>query len=205
MADKLPFPTNRFLIILISLTLAIFLHACDAGGTGGTGIVLTISNQTTAAICEVYVTTRESNDWGNNLLPVGAELAAGSEQAFTRPAGTYDILIRDCDGIPVHSLASVTADTTITVGGPDTVPLTIENAATSETCYLYIANSLDANWGEDQLGGVESILPGARRIFYLLPGAYRLQAEDCAHTVLQQADALELGSGTTWTIGNPLQ
>lgn len=205
MAQFMEKPANRKLVPSMVPILALLLSACSAAGASGPGIKLTVSNQTPAAICEVYASTRESNDWGSNLLPAGSELAAGSERLFTRPAGSYDILIRDCDGIPVHSLVNISADTTINVGGPGTVPLIVENAAASETCYLYIANSLDANWGVDQLGGVETILPGEKRIFYLLPGQYRLQAEDCAHEILQQSDAFDHNGGSAWTVGNPLQ
>ena len=71
--------------------------------------------------------------------------------------------------------------------------------------YLYISNQAEGDWGADQLGGVESILPGGVRIFYVPAGSYRLRAEDCARNPLQESGSLDLGAGLTWTIGNPLQ
>jgi hypothetical protein len=191
--------------IVLLLTFNAALSACGTAGASGAGLTFTLSNQTASAICEVYVTAQESNDWGENLISAGDEISPGSQRVFQKPAGTYDLLAMNCDGIPVHSTAAVSADAVITIGGAGTSPLTVENAANSEICYLYLANAGEGDWGADQLGGVESILPGASRIFYHPTGSLQARAEDCAHQVIQEASALELTGALTWTIGSPLQ
>jgi len=198
-------PARQTFIFGILLLLGIALSACSAGSVGEVGITVTVVNQTSGPICEVYVTTGVSNDWGRNLIPTGNDLAAGAERSFQQPAGTYDVLIRDCNGVPIQSLAKVNGNTTIPVGGTGMVPLTIDNAANSEVCYLYISNAADGSWGTDQLGGVESILPGAQRLVYVAPGNYRIKAENCAHEVLGATDGLEISAEMNWTVGNPLQ
>jgi len=193
------------LSFLISLFISLNLAACSAGSVSGPAISLTISNQTSAAICEVYASSQESNDWGASLLPEGAPVSSGEERVFQLSAGVYDILVLNCDGISIFSSAQIAASSSIQIGGAGWVPITVENASNGEVCYLYISEQAEGDWGADQLGGVESILPGGMRIFYVPTGSYRLRAEDCARNPLQESGILDSGAGLTWTIGNPLQ
>jgi len=202
--DQSGHPGKRFFFI-ISLILSLNLAACSAISVSGPAVNLTIANQTQAAICEVYASGEESNEWGASLLPEGTQILSGEERAIPLQAGVYDVLVRNCDGVTIHSSAQIAADTRIQIGGADSVPVTIDNAASREVCYLYISNQTEGDWGADQLGNVESILPGDVRIFYVPAGSYRLRAEDCAHNPLQESVSLDLGAGLTWTIGNPLQ
>lgn len=195
---------KRFSFI-INLILGLNLAACSAGSTSGPAINLTIANQTPAAICEVYASGEESNEWGASLLAEGTQIQSGEERAIPLQAGVYDVLVRNCDGITVHSSTQIAADTRIQIGGAGSVPVTVENASSGEVCYLYISNQAEGDWGADQLGNVESILPGDMRIFYVPTGSYRLRAEDCARNPLQETASLDLGAGMTWTIGSPLQ
>ncbi len=192
-------------ILRISVFLGLILSSCAPDSESTPGLNITIANQTPIAICEVYASAEASNEWGVDLLSEGQSISPGEDHAFQLPAGVYDLLVRNCDGISVHSSAQLTADTSVLIGGAGTVPLTIENASNAEICYLYHSNQPDGDWGADQLGSVESILPGGQRIFYVPAGSYRLRVEDCSHTLLQETTMLELGSGLTWAVGNPLQ
>jgi len=193
------------LSFLISLFVSLNLAACSAGSVSGPAISLTIANQTPANICEVYASSQESNDWGASLLQEGNPIPSGEERAFQLPAGVYDILVLNCDGISIFSSAQISVSSRFQIGGAGWVPITIENAASGEVCYLYISIQAEGDWGTDQLGSVESILPGGVRIFYVPAGSYRLRAEDCARNPLQESVNLDSGAGLTWTIGNPLQ
>ena len=190
---------------LIGLVSGLILAACSTGTASGPAINLTLSNQTPGPICEVYASGEASNEWGASLLPEGTQILSGEEREIPLKAGVYDVLVRDCDGISVHSSAQISADSLIQVGGVGFVPLTVENASAGEVCFLYISIQPEGDWGTDQLGSVESILPGEVRIFYVPAGSYRLRAEDCARNPLQESGSLDLGAGLTWTIGNPLQ
>lgn len=194
-------PLSLLIILFIGLNLA----ACSAGSSGGPAINLTISNQTPAEICEVYASNQQSNEWGTSLLPEGSPINSGAERVFQLPAGVYDILVLNCDGISIFSSAQIGESSSIQIGGAGWVPITVENAANGEVCYLYISNQVEGDWGADQLGGVESILPGGVRIFYVPADSYRLRAEDCARNPLQESGILESGAGLTWLVGNPLQ
>ena len=191
--------------ILISVFFGLILSSCAPVLESKPALNITIADQTPNDICEVYASAEASNEWGANLLPEGQSISPGEERLFQQPAGVYDLLVRNCDGISVHSSAQVTADVSILIGGAGTVPLTIENTSNAEICYLYYSNQPDGDWGADQLGSVESILPEGQRIFYVPAGSYRLRVEDCSHTLLQETGMLEFGSGLTWAVGNPLQ
>ncbi|HWR66887.1 MAG TPA: hypothetical protein VN364_12290 [Bellilinea sp.] len=193
------------LSLLIILFISLNLAACSAGSVSGPAISLTISNQTPADICEVYASSQESNEWGASLLPEGNSVSAGEERAFQLPAGVYDILVLNCDGISIFSAAQIAVNSSFQIGGAGWVPITVENAFNGEVCYLYISNQGEGDWGVDQLGGVESILPGGVRIFYVPAGSYRLRAEDCTRNPLKESGIFDSGAGLTWTVGNPLQ
>src|SRR3989304_5676771 len=124
-------PGKQFSFI-ISLILGLNLAACSASSVSGPAVNLTIANQTPAAICEVYASGEESNEWGASLLPEGTQILSGEERPIPLQAGVYDVLVRNCDGVTIHSSAQIAADTRIQIGGADLVPVTIENAASGE-------------------------------------------------------------------------
>lgn len=187
-------------IVCVMLTIA--LVACSPANSGGSPVNITLDNQTSLDICEVYISTEASSEWGENLLVDQAPLASGESRIFEKAPGTYDLLVRNCDGVTMLSKAKFTSDIALTIGGSGTVPLQVENASTAEICFIYIVSQNNEDWGEDQLGRVESILPDEGRIFFLVPGVYRLRAEDCDHNPLQETEAFDLNIGSIWLVGN---
>jgi len=154
-------------------------------------------------ICEVYVSAEASNEWGENLLADQESLPSGESRTFKQNPGTYDLLVRNCDSVTMLSIAKLTSDIALTIGGSGTVPLQVENTSTTEICFIYIVPQVTEGWGDDQLGSVESILPGDGRIFFLVPGVYRLRTEDCDHNPLQETNSFDLTTGSIWTVENP--
>ncbi|MHB8191978.1 MAG: hypothetical protein ACYDGL_01725 [Bellilinea sp.] len=190
--------TGAIVCIILTLTLV----ACAPANSSGSPVNVTLDNQTSMDICEVYVSAEASNEWGKNLLADYTPLAPGESRLFEMNPGPYDLLVRNCEGVTVLSIAKFSSDIALTIGGSGTVPLQVENASTAEICFIYIVSQNNEGWGEDQLGSVESILPGEGRIFFLDPNAYRLRAEDCDHNPLQETGAFDLTSGSTWIVGN---
>lgn len=186
-------------IVCVLLTLA--LIACSPANSGGSPVNVTLDNQASMEICEVYVSAEASNEWGENLLADQAPLASGESRIFEKNPGTYDLLVRNCESVTILSIAKFSSDIAITIGGSGTVPLQVENASTAEICFIYIVSQNNEGWGQDQLGSVESILPDEARLFFLVPGVYRLRAEDCNHNLLQETEAFDLNIGSIWIVG----
>lgn len=187
-------------IVCVMLTLV--LSACSPANSGGSPVNVTLDNQSSMEICEVYVSAEASNEWGENLLADQAPLASGESRIFEKNPGTYDLLVRNCESVTMLSIAKFSSDIAITIGGSGTVPLQVENASTTEICFIYIVSQNNEDWGQDQLGSVESILPDEGRLFFLIPGMYRLRAEDCDRNLLQETEAFDLNIGSIWIVGN---
>lgn len=80
------------------------------------------------------------------------------------------------------------------------VEITIENRSPDEVCYVLISPSSDDSWGDDQLGGSETIAGGDSRSFAMDEGTYDVQAMNCDEAVM--ATAWEVSRDTTVTVGS---
>jgi len=94
-------------------------------------------------------------------------------------------------------------DLSLIVGDPKaTVRLLVVNNSDTEICYVYISPTSADEWGDDWMGSMESLPPGASRMFYVQPGVYDLQAADCDDNALAEEYEVDLTDDTTWTIGD---
>ncbi len=186
---------------LIAFILLLSGSACAGLFSGGQGTLnITFSNQTKFDICEIYISTEKANDWGENRLAESETVAAGAEKTFTVKSGKYDLLVRNCSKEALYSYRGLTGDFTAVIGGPNKLPIRALNAGAIEICYIYIVPAGAGAWGEDQLGGVESIVPGATRVFFVEPGLVNLRAEDCNKNILSEVQNYDPASSMEWTI-----
>jgi hypothetical protein len=185
----------------IAAILIMSTFACAELFSGGqTAITVSFSNQTQIDICEIYISSEKANDWGENKLPDSDTLPPGGEKTFNVKRGTYDILARACTKEALYSYHGVAKDFTAVIGGPGEVPFRAANTGKIEICFIYIIPAGTAAWGEDQLGGVESILPGESRLFFVNPGFYNLRADDCNKNVISEVENFDLVAGSEWSI-----
>ncbi len=64
--------------------------------------------------------------------------------------------------------------------------ITIYNDSVSESvCFVRISETTDDSWGDDELGGTETIAPGDSRSFTEFIGDYDLRVEGCQGTVTE--------------------
>ncbi|GEM_PF-940374 len=135
-----------------------------------------ITNSTGVTIMELYISSADSNDWGEDLL--GGEVFAADETVLFTPdvVGTadaaWDIMIIDEDEDEVTfediNLSSATAlelhwgadgqTPTVTITGSEeeeyfSQDLDITNSTGVAILEFYISPSEEDNWGEDMLGG----------------------------------------------------
>ncbi|MBN1487290.1 MAG: hypothetical protein JW981_06570 [Anaerolineae bacterium] len=194
---------KRYFVFVALMSL--LLLAC--GGAGGTTtsspVEITISNQSPYDVCYVYISSEDSESWGEDQLGDQAIISPGESRSFERDPGTYDVLLKDCEEIPVESESGISRSSTITVGGPDVIALLLVNQTASEVWYVNISPSTNDNWGDDWLGGVESVASGGQRIFYVPAGTYDLRALDSEENTLVEETSVSLVDAvTTWTLSD---
>ncbi len=196
-----PFAVVLFSLILLSL-------AC--GGSSGDGekpsdggLQIKVVNRSPYDVCYVTISVETDEDWGDDLLGEDEVVEPGDSRSFDLDEGTYDVMLWDCDTIPVESASEISSDVTITVGASGVVGLLLDNQSSTEICYVFISPSDSEEWGSDWLGGVESILAGDQRVFYVDPGEYDLLAQDCegeGNDLVEELAVDLTDDWSTWTI-----
>lgn len=177
---------------MISLVFIIF-YACQPAP-----LEIRVENQSSLPVCEVYLSPQQQTDFGDNQLTEGEMIAGGQQRTFLLEAGVYDLLVRSCSEETLYSEASIAQNRQIIIGGDGKIPFKVTNQTSWEVCYLHISASEE--WGEDQLGKVESILPNAKRIFFLPPGVYRARALDCDNNPISSIEEVNLTDWFEWVI-----
>ncbi|MBN1121251.1 MAG: hypothetical protein JXJ17_09235 [Anaerolineae bacterium] len=81
-----------------------------------------------------------------------------------------------------------------------TVNLTMVNDLGTEVCYVVISPNTSDEWGDDWLGGSETVVPGGRRVFELAPGVWDMAAVDCDLNYLAEEYGVYINSDTTWAL-----
>ncbi len=123
---------------LLGLLLVLSL-ACSGGGSitptpektsepteapiSGGQFKITIDNQSKHDICDVRISSSESESWGSNLLD--GKIGKGKSKAFTMDSGTYDVIVYDCDDVALASAWGINSKYTLTVGGSGLVELVL--------------------------------------------------------------------------------
>ncbi len=194
------------------LLFALFLLSLACGGSADNGdepsggeIEVKVVNKSPYAVCYVQISDEGSDEWGDDQLGDEETIEAGDSMSFSLEEGVYDVLIRDCDAIPVESAAGISRNTTITVGGAGVVGLLLDNQSPVDICYVFISPSDNDEWGEDWMGEVENIPAGDQRVFYVDPGIYDLLAQDCegdGNDLVEEIGVDLTDEWTTWTISN---
>ena len=85
------------------------------------------------------------------------------------------------------------------VSGSGDIDITIANRSPDEICYVLMSPSADDAWGDDWLGGGETIMPGATQVFSLDSGTYDVRVESCDEVAM--ATGWEISRDTTVTAG----
>ena len=173
----------------------------DSSSTSG--FEVKVVNRSPDEICYVLISPSEDEMWGDDWLGEEETIEPGDTRAFEVPAGTYDIKVETCGEATMATAWEVDDDLSLIVGDPKaTVRLLVVNNSDTEICYVYISPSSAEEWGDDWMGSMESLPPGASRMFYVQPGVYDVQAADCDDNGLAEEYEVDLTDDTTWTIGD---
>ncbi|MEJ5312038.1 MAG: hypothetical protein WHX52_19910 [Anaerolineae bacterium] len=77
----------------------------------------------------------------------------------------------------------------------------VVNQSPDEVCYVLISSSDSDQWGDDWLGGEETIAPGDSKTFTVPAGQHDIQLETCDEAVVATGWYIE--NNTTITVGDP--
>ncbi len=105
------------------------------------------------------------------------------------PPGTYELVLA-IDG-------ETFASNTIAVSDAPTSLLTLQNDLDVFICFLQVSPAVAQNWGPDDLGGTETILPGASREFEVTNGLYDIRASDCENNTLSEVTGVNVSGPQT--------
>ncbi len=198
---------KRSLRLSIVVTLMLVSLACSGlpggGGSSTSGVDITIENQSPDEICYVLISPSSDDSWGDDRLGGDEVVEPGDSRVFNMPDDTYDIRVETCDEAAMATAWEIDRDYTIRVGDRNRdVRLLVINESTSEVCYVLVSPSSADDWGEDWLGGMESLPPNQGRMFYVEADTYDLQAVDCDDNVLSEEYQVDLTSDLTWRLSD---
>jgi hypothetical protein len=169
---------------------------------------LEIVNQTSEAVCYVFIAPSNSEDWGPEQLGEGNVVAAGESFTITDiPPGTYDLKAENCSNEIVarnYEVKLGAIDITWTLSDTGLARLILENQSSVTMCYLYITPDVSDGWGSDQIGEGNTIPAGDTfTITDIPPGTYDLRIVACEDPDLyaEHMDA-DISTEFTWTISD---
>lgn len=197
----------------------------DGGGAAAPsgGGMLTVVNASQNVICSAFISPTTAPSWGDDLLG-SREINIGASFTWDFPTGSYDILLKGCDGSTLEDFRNVEVITstifTYVPGGstfvsgeetpgttdpaPGTTPgvLTVVNNSSARICYVFISPTTASSWGDDQLGETEIISPGATRTWDLEPNVYDVLLQDCEQQTLRDTREVDVRSGSAQVVHN---
>lgn len=197
---------KRWMVVLTVVVLVALSLACGktSGGTSTTSsgnFQITVVNQSPDEVCYVFISESESDAWGDDRLGGEETISSGGSKSFDMSSGQYDVQLETCDEAVMSTAWQVDSKTTVTVGERGaTSRLLIDNTSDTEVCYVFISLSSGGEWGDDWMGGNESIAAGKKRMFYVKPGVYDLMVQNCDDESLAEQYEVDLTADKTWTL-----
>ncbi len=164
---------------------------------------LTLKNDSGITVCYVYISSTESNSWGDNWLAENEAIRSGSSRSFQVPEGSYDVRADDCENnlVAYQFEVNLAGQMTWTLDPLQRAPVLVANNSSHEICYLYISPSDSDTWGPDWMGKDTTIPARSTRTFQVPLGTYDLRADDCDHNTLNTQSGINVGAdGITWTL-----
>lgn len=164
---------------------------------------LALENNSGIPLCAVYISSTESDSWGDNWLATDEMIRSGSNRTFQVPEGSYDVRADDCDGnlVAYYMGVDLAGSMTWSLDPLRRAPVLIVNESSHEICYLYISPSDSEEWGPDWMGKDVTIPAGSTRTLQVPLGTYDLRADDCDHNPLNTQSGINVdANGITWTL-----
>lgn len=171
--------------------------------SSGEDFTLSVVNEMNEDVCYVHISPANADTWGEDWLGESDVIEVGETQDFFVEAGSYDVMLANCDGAVVGTGWDVGSDTTMRPGSSGDIPLEVINESSADVCFIYISPTTSDEWGEDWMGAQE-VIPqdGGTRIFYVNAGTYDLAVDDCDGEALAEENEVNIQEWFTWTLSD---
>jgi serine/threonine protein kinase len=161
---------------------------------------VTINNQSPYDVCYIYISSVDSDSWGDDWLDSEQVITPGETVSFDVSIGAYDFLAETCEEATLVTGWNMQSDVTYNIGGSDVVPVWITNNLDEEVCYLFISPATAEDWGQDWLGDIESISSGGTRIVFVKPDVYDFSVMNCDEQEIGYKYDVTVDSEMDWII-----
>jgi serine/threonine protein kinase len=178
--------------------------ANTGGGATGAEASLIVDNQSAQTVCELYVSPRDSDSWGDNQLNADTVIASGD--TFTLegvPSGVYDMQALDCSQYLLASRYGVElngSEIHWAVRDKDATLLVINNSDMA-VCGVYVSSPGDTIWGLSQLGE-DQLASGGQIEIAVADGTWDLRAEACEGDTYWEEYEVDISTHQEWTLNN---
>jgi hypothetical protein len=165
---------------------------------------LTVQNDGSAEICDLYISPVEKEQWeeADQYLDTGESIPPGESFTVNVPPGMYDLLADNCANQPIAedygielsagSVSTWTVEASAPSsgggGGDPGRQLTVTNESSYTICAVYVADPEDTFWEMSEID--DEIPPGDYVWIYpITPGMHHIRAEACdGETAWEQKD-----------------
>ncbi len=209
----------RAFVLLALSTLCMLSSACGdweaEGLKPGFGRLL-VENTSSDAIHRVYISSVSVDEWGDDCLGTFETIEPGEMRGWQMPRGRYHVKCELEGGQVLDSLEEysvregedtpcVVFDQGEGVVEPTSAPATwatgtlrVVNDSSRTIHYVNFSLTHDENWGEDRLGGNETIVPGYWREWGGVPvGRYNVRIEFADGSDLDSLEVYSVEAGAT--------
>jgi len=163
---------KKMILLAICMLLALSLVGCGGNSAADDENNLTIevfNNTEEIIISWAAFFGPDLDEWGEDLLG-DQVIAPGDTIKFVLPQGEYSLVLFTYELYVVKSVSNITGDTYIEVGGEDKIPVLVENNSDKDIAIFFISPSVNNDWGEDLIGGLD-VIPAefGRRFLFIDP------------------------------------
>jgi hypothetical protein len=161
-------------IILVAMCILLVLSLVGCGGNSAAddenNITIEVFNNTDEIIISwAAFFGPDLDEWGEDLLG-DQVIAPGDTIKFVLPQGEYSLVLFTYELYVVKSVSNIAEDILIEVGGEDKIPVLVENNSDKDIAIFFISPSVNDDWGEDLIGGLD-VIPAefGRRFLFIDP------------------------------------
>ena len=163
---------KRMVLLAICLILTLSLVGCggDSAADDENNLTIEVFNNTEEIIISwAAFFGPDLDEWGEDLLG-DQVIAPGDTIKFVLPQGEYSLVLFTYELYVVRSVSNIAEDTYIEVGGGDKIPVLVENNSDKDIALFFISPSVNDDWGEDLIGGLD-VIPAefGRRFLFIDP------------------------------------
>lgn len=154
---------------------------------------ITIRNMSPMDVTHVYITKPKDTYWGEDWLGEKDVLEAGTAWEFEVSEEKYEVMAADFEDTTIERWGGVTAPAELRLGQDGHAMIEIVNASGECLGEVFVGP-----WNRLAFG--EAILPGDKRVLFVAPGTYDLEAEGCDGTVTITKKQVKVTGSFSWVV-----